>query len=225
MAEKKDDLKKLYSTRFEGETVLIKKNKVWETLCKSFLQAYIPTDSRVLDVAAGYCEFINNINALEKYAVDLNPDIFEFTNESVIAVNENILDEKSTLPTNYFDIVFISNFLEHLDSKDDVLSVVKKAKTLLNDSGKIIILQPNIRYVGDKYWDYFDHKTPLTEKSLIELANILDLSVVHCLKRTIPYTQKSALPVNPLLIKIYCKMMPLSSLFFGAQCLLILQKK
>ncbi len=218
------DLEKLYSNRFDGDQTLKKRDVMWKCICKYFLQKYIPKDAKILDIASGYCEFINNIEGSEKYAIDLNPDITNFADKSIKVIHEDILDDKTNLPINYFDIVFISNFLEHLDSKEDVKRVINKSKQYLNENGKIIILQPNIRYVKGRYWDFFDHKTPLTEKSLIECANILNLKVVKCYKRTLPYTQKSKIPMHSFLIICYCKLMPISSIFLGAQSLIILKK-
>ena len=223
-ADSSQDLEILYSKRFDGNQTLHKRNIMWKYICKYFLQRFIPQDAKILDIASGYCEFINNIEGSEKYAIDLNPDSINFADDSVKVIQEDILDIKTNLPMNHFDIVFISNFLEHLDSKEDVKRVINKSKQYLNEDGKIIILQPNIRYVKGRYWDFFDHKTPLTEKSLIECANILNLKVVKCYKRTLPYTQKSKIPVCRFLIIWYCKLMPISSFFFGAQSLLILKK-
>ena len=38
------------------------------------MQKYISKHSIVVDVACGYGEFINNIHASKKIAIDLNPD-------------------------------------------------------------------------------------------------------------------------------------------------------
>ena len=51
-------LSKLYKKRFEGE--LYKKNEIWKVLCSSFFQKYITEKDLVVDIGAGYCEFINN---------------------------------------------------------------------------------------------------------------------------------------------------------------------
>ena len=43
------------------------------------------------------------------------------------------------------DVVFMSNFLEHLQSKQLVLDTFHEAYRTLKSGGKIIVLQPNIR--------------------------------------------------------------------------------
>ena len=66
-------LDKIYRRRF-NEYECEQKNKNWEVLCPDFFQQFIPEEARVLDIGAGYCEFINNIRCREKLAVDLNED-------------------------------------------------------------------------------------------------------------------------------------------------------
>ena len=39
-----------------------------------------------------------------------------------------------------------------------------------------IVLQPNIRLVGPRYWDFIDHKVALTERSLLEAAELAELA-------------------------------------------------
>ncbi|MGV8124311.1 MAG: hypothetical protein AB2L14_31580 [Candidatus Xenobiia bacterium LiM19] len=50
------ELKETYQKRFGKETEFRK--RMYEVLCKGFFQKYVPENSTVLDLAAGYCEFI-----------------------------------------------------------------------------------------------------------------------------------------------------------------------
>ena len=59
------ELKRLYENRFHNESQ--KRNSLWKVLCKNFFQHFISEDDIVLDIAAGGCEFINNIKAKKKY--------------------------------------------------------------------------------------------------------------------------------------------------------------
>lgn len=226
MTSESDKLKNLYSARFHGDKELEEKNRIWKILCKHFFQKYITTDSVVADIASGYCEFINNIQAKEKFAIDLNPDIKNYSDTSVHIVNDGVAKLKNVLPFDYIDIFFISNFLEHLNSKEQIIELISDIKEIIKEKGRIIILQPNIKYVKKgRYWDFFDHKIPLTENALIELAEMNNMKVIECIPKFLPYTTKSAMPKNPFLIWLYLKTMPLSSHFFGEQSLLIFEKK
>src|SRR4051812_47834649 len=63
----------LYRNRFSSESE--QRQQLWQVLCGSFFQRWVPEDAVVLDLAAGQCEFINNIRAGRRIAVDLNPDV------------------------------------------------------------------------------------------------------------------------------------------------------
>jgi hypothetical protein len=72
----------------------------------------------------------------------------------------------------------------------------------------VLILQPNIRLVGGSYWDFLDHKTALTEKSLTEAAETAGLATVEVVTRFLPYTTKSRWPQHPLLVRAYLAFRP-----------------
>ena len=160
-----EDKQKLYANRFGelGGAELKQKNAVWFCLCHHFFQKYIEKDDNILDLAAGYCEFINNIRTDgKKYAIDANVDILNFAGKDVNAFNGDVFNVKSMIPENSIDVIFISNFLEHLDNKAQVIELLNVLRPILKENGRIMILQPNIRYVGGAYWDFIDHKVPLT---------------------------------------------------------------
>ena len=66
-------LDRLYSNRFSEQERKIKL-RMWKTLCESFFSKYVSPDSTVVDIGAGYCEFINSIRARRRIAIDLNPE-------------------------------------------------------------------------------------------------------------------------------------------------------
>ena len=60
----------LYVNRFP-EAELAAKAKLWSTLCDAHFQRYIPAGATVLDIGAGYCDFINHIRAVAASASTL----------------------------------------------------------------------------------------------------------------------------------------------------------
>jgi hypothetical protein len=221
------DVQQLYGTRFAEPEILLKKNKVWQILCKNFFQKFISDESVVVDIAAGYCEFINNIKAKTKIAFDLNPDTKLFANEDVQVINDSFFNMKAHL-RDKADIIFASNIFEHLDTKEQVISAMNIAAMYLKSipcgGGKLVILQPDIQYTGAAYWDFIDHKVALTGEALIEAGTMCGLKVVRRIRRFLPYTTKSKLPQHPFLIWLYLKLMPVSGFFMGQQTFLILEK-
>ena len=86
--------------------------------------------------------------------------------------------------------------------------------------GRVIILQPNIRLVGGKYWDFLDHRTALTERSLVEAAELAGLTTLHVVTRFLPFTTKSRLPRAPALVRWYLRFPP-AWLLMGKQTLYV----
>jgi len=215
------DLEKLYRHRFD-EKDLPGKLAIWKVLCEDFFSKYINSQDTVVDIGAGYCEFINNIQCGRRIAIDLNPRLKEFALPEVEIRNESCTNLKS-IADSFADIVFMSNFLEHLPNKQLVLDTLVEAKRILKNGGKIIILQPNIRFVPGAYWDFFDHHTPLTEKSLLEAIISIEMVPIKVIAKFLPFTTKSILPQSPWLVRLYLKT-PLAWKILGKQSLVIAKK-
>jgi ubiquinone/menaquinone biosynthesis C-methylase UbiE len=120
--------------------------------------------------------------------------------------------------------VFTSNFFEHLDSKDELIDTLKEIHRVLKPGGRIMVLQPNIRLVGNQYWDYVDHTLPLTEKSLEEAFHLTSFTTEYKKTRFLPYTANSKIPAFPLLIKSYLRL-PFIQYLMGKQTFIIGIKK
>ncbi|NGX56905.1 MAG: hypothetical protein K1060chlam5_01158 [Candidatus Anoxychlamydiales bacterium] len=212
------NIQKLYINRFSPEE-LERKNKIWKILTKCFFQQFIDKDNTVVDIGAGYCEFINNISCRKKFAIDINPDIKNYAHKDVEIINEISISMHS-IDDQAIDVVFMSNFLEHLKSKEEVLKTFQEIKRILCKNGKVIILQPNIKYLFKEYWDFFDHHTPLTDLSLCEALQISGFTIFKNFPKFLPYTTKSKIPKNPFLVRMYLKV-PLIWNLMGKQCCVI----
>jgi SAM-dependent methyltransferase len=200
------DVQSLYRVRFSPQERATK-DRVWAVLCSDFFHRFIAPTDRVLEVAAGYCEFINHVRCAEKYAIDLNPDVAAFAGRDVRAVVGSCLD-MSMLPQDHFDAVFVSNFLEHLENRREVGAVLREIRERLRPGGRLLILQPNIRYLGARYWDFYDHVTPLTHVSLREALELHGYAVECMIPRFLPYTFKSRVPKATFLVKAYLRCPP-----------------
>jgi SAM-dependent methyltransferase len=106
------------------------------------------------------------------------------------------------------DVVFCSNFFEHLPDKATFLATLKEIFTVLRPGGRLLALQPNIRYVGGAYWDFVDHHLPLTHVTLAEATESLGFEVVEVIPRFLPYTTRSAIPQSPWLVRLYLAVRP-----------------
>ena len=209
----------MYQRRF-GADIEFRK-EMWSVLCKDFFQKYIPQEAVILEVAAGYCEFINNIVGKRKIALDLNPDVKKFASgdvEVVLADSINMLK----VTDSSCDVVFISNFFEHLN-KEDIVKTIKEVHRVLRINGKVLILQPNIRFCYKEYWNFFDHISALDDKSLSEVLELNGLKVIECKPKFLPYTTKSRFPKAIFLIKLYLRV-PILQNMLGKQAFICARK-
>jgi SAM-dependent methyltransferase len=215
------DLAKLYRFRFR-ESERPQKMLIWKTLCEHFFQQLIGSDQVVADLACGYGEFINNIKAKKKFAIDLNPDARQFLDPEI----EFCLAPASAicqLGNDIVDVVFTSNFLEHLKTKEECDAVFAEVLRILRPGGRFVIMGPNIRYLAAEYWDFYDHYLPLSHLSLEEGLVQAGYEVETIVPRFLPYTTRSALPQHRVLIALYLKLPPVWRIL-GKQFLAVARK-
>jgi len=195
-----EDLQLVYQNRFAGTEE--RRALVWAVLSRHFFQAWVPENSAVLDLGAGYCEFINSIRARKKYALDLNPVARSRAASDVEAVLHDVATPWP-LASDSIDVVFTSNFLEHLHSKDQLQFCLREAYRVLRKGGRMLLLGPNIHYCPDTYWDFFDHHLPLSDRSVVEVLELTGFKIQKVIPRFLPYTMKSKLPSEPWLVRLY----------------------
>ncbi len=212
-----DDLDTLYRHRFSGNDVT-RKMAMWREIV-GFLERWIARDAAVLDIACDEGYFIRNVQAAERWATDIR-DIGAGLGGDIRFVQVDGLALSSALPGNHFDVAFMSNYLEHLASADAVVAQMREVRRVLKPGGRMIVLQPNIRFVGGAYWDFLDHKVPLTERSLTEAAETAEFEVERLIPRLLPYTTKSRLPQHPALVRAYLRFPPAWRVM-GKQTLLV----
>lgn len=208
------ELSELYRIRFQ-DTFLPRKREIWKVLCEDFFQQFIQPDDTVVDVACGYGEFINNISAKIKIAVDLNPDTKKFLDADV-EFHSIPAGAVSTVGEGRADVLFTSNFLEHLPDKDALNGFLDEVFATLKPGGRYLILGPNLRYLPGEYWDFYDHHLGLTHMSLSEALELKGFHIEQCLDKFLPYTTQGSLPTHPMLVKLYLKV-PMAWKLLGKQ--------
>ncbi len=220
MSETENELSRIYSARFT-ETADYR-NRVWKILTKQFFSRWISASSTVLDLGCGYGEFINNVVAKEKFAMDLNPDSASRLSSEVKFLRQDC-SEAWAVEESSLDVVFTSNFFEHLPDKDCLKGTLSETYRCLRPGGLIIAMGPNIKYLPGLYWDFFDHHTILTEASLAEALALTGFEVKTVIGRFLPDTLINA-PQPPLIFLHLYLAMPWLWWIRGRQFLLVAKK-
>jgi SAM-dependent methyltransferase len=216
------ELDRLYAARFHDDE-RESKARLWRVICQEYFSRYVSGDACVLDVGAGYCDFVNNISARRRIAVDLNPDTKRFAAPGV-EVHQLPLERLSeAVEPETVDLAFASNVFEHLRGPDALLTVLANVRTVLRPGGRIMIMQPNVRLVGGAFWDFFDHTLPLSERGMTEALEVAGFRVVECRARFLPYTTKSRLPQWAFLVRLYLRFRPAQYLL-GKQMLVLAER-
>jgi SAM-dependent methyltransferase len=216
------DLDALYDARFSHKERQ-RKDAVWEVLCTKFFQRYVRDTDSVMDVGAGLGEFLRHIQCRKRIAVDVSPmrgRTLPRGTVEVIASGHRIGEH---VPADSVDVVFCSNFFEHLPDKDTFLTTLGAIRSVLKPNGRLLVLQPNIRVLGGQYWDFVDHHLPLTDRTLVEASVMLGFQVEEIVPRFLPYTTRSRLPQAPWLVGLYLRCRPAWWLL-GGQAWLVARK-
>lgn len=214
-----DNLQAIYSQRFAANQAY--RQKVWQVLIGDFFQQFVPPTGSVLDLGCGYGEFINQITAGRKYGMDLNADTAKHLAAGITFFRQDC-SQPWPLPENSVDVVFTSNFFEHLPDKATLGRTLEQAQRCLKPGGRLIALGPNIKYLPGQYWDFWDHYLPLTELSLSEGLRNRGFVIDRCEPRFLPYTMVGK--QYPLVfIRLFLKV-PMAWRLFGKQFLMVARK-
>ena len=211
------ELDEIYARRFEATFEY--RASLWKVLVNGFFQQFVPKNGRVLDLGCGYAQFINAVQAETRYAMDLNPR----AGELVVADVSFFLHDCSMpwpLLDDSLDVIFTSNFLEHLTDKTALRSTMQEAARCLAPGGKIICLGPNIRYLSGAYWDFWDHHIPLSDRTMRELLELAGFTIDRCIPRFLPYTMSDGKPPRLAIVRAYLRM-PFAWRIFGRQFLVV----
>ena len=212
-----EELQRMYGVRFSNN--LEYRKQVWTVLVADTFSRYVqPTDS-VLDLGCGFGEFINTIRCREKFGMDLNPDTARFLANDVTFLQQDC-SLRWQVPDQSLDVVFTSNFLEHLADKAALGRVLDEVGRCLRPGGRLIALGPNIKYLHGAYWDFWDHYVPITEASLTEALVTRRFGVDVCVGRFLPYTMVNGAHYPLFFLRAYLRM-PFAWRFFGKQFLVV----
>ncbi len=212
---------KYYESRFKFNP---DRDRVWREIVR-YHEKFIPTNSVVVDLGAGYCDFINNVKAAKKYAVDTSPETPNYKKEDVIFL-QNPAWDLSSLGENSVDVVHASNLFEHFDDSE-LKKVMGEIDRVLKIGGKIILMQPNYKLAYKHYFDDYTHKKVWSDVSLHDFLVAHDFKIVLAKPKFLPFSMKSdssLIPRSlvPFIVRTYLHF-PIKP--FAGQMLFVAEKK
>jgi len=207
---------RLYQYRFRSVDQR-RRDEVWAALAP-MIHVRLGRPERVLDPAAGRCEFINAVPATERWAVDAVAYEEGVAREGTHVIVAPIMD--APLPREYFGGVFVSNFLEHLPDQEAVAAFLERMRDCTASRGRIAVMGPNFRHCAHEYFDFADHSVILTERGVAEHLYAAGFEPIEVHARFLPYTFTGRLPSHPALVRAYLRAPPAWRLL-GKQFLVI----
>ena len=182
-------------------TVDSRRDVLWETLWRHKFAAMVRPDDCVLDLGAGYGNFINAAVARRRIAVDAWQQFPTHVRPGVECHVGSVTDLAFIEPAAV-DFAFASNLFEHL-TKEDLSLTLDALRSALSRRGTLTIVQPNYRYAYREYFDDFDHRSVYSHISLRDFLVANGYEVFHVEPRFMPLSVKGGLPVHPLLIRAW----------------------
>jgi Methyltransferase domain len=208
--------RRLYEYRFRGIDQS-SREEVWKEIA-AHVYGLMGRPARVLDPAAGRGEFINNIPAPERWAVNSVGYPEHSPEQGTRVIVSDIFDIE--LPEEHFDGIWVSNFLEHLPTQEVIASFLEKMYAAATRGGRIAVMGPNFRYCTREYFDCADHTLALTHVAIAEHLYAAGFEPVKVVPRYLPYSFRSKLPASRTLTRRYLRMPP-AWRFLGKQFLVI----
>jgi ubiquinone/menaquinone biosynthesis C-methylase UbiE len=176
------------------------RSMIWCEICQ-YLKRFVSENSTVLDLGAGYGDFLQHIRAEKKYGLELNKALIQHWPDDVKPIIQSALDP---FPINdhVISVVFASNFFEHF-LIEECRVILTEVFRVLKPGGVLIAIQPNIRLQPGRYYEDYTHKTPFTEVSFCDFLESLGWCILKCESSFLPLTMKLRIPKWRWLVRLY----------------------
>ena len=174
---------------------------LWKTLCDHYFQRLVRPGDCVLELGAGYGDFINQIRCRRRIAIDFWQGMMEHLQPGVEGHVGSVTDLE-VIEDRSVDFVFASNLFEHLP-QTEFAKTLQALRAKMKTGATLNILQPNYRFAYREYFDDYTHVTVYSDISLADPLEVNGFQITEVHPRFLPLTIKSKLPVSPTLIRLY----------------------
>jgi SAM-dependent methyltransferase len=179
-----------------------KRERVWPRIA-AFVERYLTRREHVLEIGAGYCNWINATRATVRYALDIDEVVMQHVAPGVQAFLGSATN-LSAFKQGQFDAILASNIFEHL-TEEQFDSCLREVVRVLAPGGRLLVIQPNYRYCYRSYFDDYTHRRIFSDTSLCDHLAAHGLEIVQAMPRFLPFSMKSRLPKWPWLVDMYLR--------------------
>lgn len=176
------------------------RTKVWLEIIRVIARD-CPNVGHLLELGPGYCDFSNYFPAARKTCVDRNELMQQYAHPEIRFVCAEA-GPLSDIADSSFDLVFASNFLEHLDNDEHQL-LLPNIHRVLSANGRLALIQPNYRLNPDHYFDDKTHRTIFSDQNIEDFLERFGFTVIKLIPRFLPFSMKSRLPKWAILVRLY----------------------
>lgn len=175
---------------------------VWSEIVR-YVQKDTGETHTLVELGTGYCDFINQFPAKRKIGYELRSEMIQFADPAVDLRIENAVGLPG-IRNNSVDMVFASNFMEHLN-KEELSILLPRISEVLTHRGVLILIQPNYRFCPDHYFDDETHQTIFSDKNIVPFLEEYGFRILKLIPGLLPFSMKSRLPKCPFLVRLYLK--------------------
>lgn len=180
-----------------------RRSLVWRALWHFYFSKHIAPHHTVLDLGAGYGDFINNVVARRRIAVDQWSGLADHVAAGVEVIISPVTD-LGAIAEGSVDYAFASNLVEHL-TQTAFADLLAELSRKLSSEGQLTLLQPNYRYAYREYFDDYTHVAVYSHITLTDFLHAHGWEVLDVHPRFLPLTVKSRAPSWQWLIGTYLR--------------------
>ncbi len=177
---------------------------VWQEIVR-YIGSDILTTGNILDtcveLGAGYCDFINQFPALTKICYEQNKEMEKFALPDIDFRCQDAV-YLSGLEDDSIDLLFASNFLEHLNDKEHEI-LLPRIYDALKQNGKLVLIQPNYRLCSTTYFDDETHQSVFDDINIQSFLVKYGFEICKITPGLLPFSMKSRMPKWPILVRLY----------------------
>lgn len=199
---------------------LEKRSVVWKEIVR-YLESRFEMGDSILEVGCGYGDFISNVKAPNRFAVDLDDSMGKYLPKDVVFKASSIVEIEKLFAKESMSFIFSSNLLEHL-SRNEIDRFFETAHSLLRPNGLLGIMMPNYKRAFREYFDDYTHVTPISDIGLADWLAASGYTKLYLHPGFMPFSVKDSwIPITPFLVFMWLRS-PLKPR--GKQMLIIVRK-